>query len=130
MIYPPPVLPTFALANAGVVLSADALDGHGLLVLAIMTGLVLGKTLCLIGASMIAVRTGIAEKPGAYGWRQHAGAAALAGIGFTMSLFIAGQAFPSTSEFAAAKIAILVASVCAGTIGTIILWNAKSSSEA
>ncbi|MDX8494767.1 Na+/H+ antiporter NhaA [Mesorhizobium sp. VK22B] len=79
---------------------------------------------------MIAVRTGIAEKPGAYSWRQHAGAGPLAGIRFTMSLFIAGQAFPSTSEFAAAKTTILVASVSAGTIGTIILWNAKSSSEA
>ncbi|RAZ91772.1 hypothetical protein DPM33_04570 [Mesorhizobium hawassense] len=130
LAYPPPVLPTFALANAGVVLSADALDGHGLLVLAIMTRLMLGKPLGLIGASKIAVRTGIAEKLGAYSWRQHAGAGALAGIGFTMSLFIAGQAFSSASEFAAAKTAILVASVSARTIGAIILWNAKSSSEA
>jgi len=123
------VLPIFALANAGVVFSADVVDDHGPLVLAIMTGLVLGKPLGLIGASMVAVRTGIADKPEAYSWRQLAGAGALAGIGFTMSLFIAGQAFPSADDFAASKIAILAASFCAGTIGTIILWNAKSPSD-
>ncbi|GLQ53289.1 Na+/H+ antiporter NhaA [Devosia nitrariae] len=124
------VLPTFALANAGVVLSADVLDGRGPLVLAIMAGLVLGKPLGLVGASWIAVRIGIAEKPEAYSWRQLAGAGALAGIGFTISLFIAGRAFPFADDFAAAKVAILAASFCAGTIGTIILWNAKSPSEA
>jgi Na+:H+ antiporter, NhaA family len=124
------VLPIFALANAGVVLSANVLDGRGRLVLAIMTGLVLGKPLGLVGASIIAVRIGMAEKPGAYSWRQLAGAGALAGIGFTMSLFIAGQAFPIADDFAVAKIAILAASICAGTIGTIILWNAKSPNEA
>jgi Na+:H+ antiporter, NhaA family len=120
------VLPIFALANAGVVLSADVLDGRGPLVLAIITGLVLGKPLGLVGASMIAVRIGMAEKPGAYSWRQLAGAGALAGIGFTMSLFVADRAFPNADDFAVAKVAILAASVCAGIIGTIILWNAKS----
>ena len=123
------VLPIFALANAGVILSADVLDGRGPLVLAITTGLVLGKPLGLVGASMIAVRIGMAEKPGAYSWRQLAGAGALAGIGFTMSLFVAGRAFPNADDFAVAKVAILAASICAGTIGTIILWNAKSPDE-
>lgn len=123
------VLPIFALANAGVVLSADVLDGRGPLVLAIMTGLVVGKPLGLVGASMIAVRIGMAEKPGAYSWRQLAGAGALAGIGFTMSLFVAGRAFTNADDFAVAKVAILAASICAGTIGTIILWNAKSPNE-
>lgn len=123
------VLPVFALANAGVVLSADVLAGHGSLVLAIMAGLVLGKPLGLIAASALAVRTGLAEKPDAYSWRQLAGAGALAGIGFTMSLFIAGQAFPTESDFAAAKIAILSASVLAGIAGTLILWKARSPGE-
>lgn len=123
------VLPIFALANAGVVLSADVLDGRGPLVLAIMTGLVVGKPLGLVGASMIAVRIGMAEKPEAYSWRQLAGAGALAGIGFTMSLFVAGRAFTNADDFAVAKVAILAASICAGTIGTIILWNAKSPNE-
>ena len=123
------VLPIFALANAGVVLSADVLSGHGSLVLAVMAGLVLGKPLGLYAASAIAVRTGLAEKPDAYSWRQVAGAGSLAGIGFTMSLFIAGQAFPSAGDFAAAKVAILSASVLSGVIGTILLWNAKAPRE-
>lgn len=123
------VLPIFALANAGVVLSADVLTGHGPLVLAIMAGLVLGKPLGLYAASAIAVRTGIAEKPDAYSWRQLVGAGSLAGIGFTMSLFIAGQAFASADDFAAAKVAILSASVLSGAIGTLLLWNAKAPGE-
>jgi NhaA family Na+:H+ antiporter len=120
------VLPIFALANAGVVLSAEVLGGHGPLVLAIIAGLVLGKPLGLVAASAVAVWSGLAEKPAAYSWRQLAGAGALAGIGFTMSLFIAGQAFPGASDFAAAKIAILSASVLSGIIGTLILWGARS----
>ena len=59
-------------------------------------------------------RLGIAAKPTAYSWRQVAGAGALAGIGFTMSLFIAGEAFPDETEFAAAKIAISVDRRCPG----------------
>lgn len=123
------VLPIFALANAGVVLSADILGGHGPVVLGIMAGLVLGKPLGIVAASALAVRTGIAAKPDAYSWRQLAGAGSLAGIGFTMSLFIAGQAFPSAADFAAAKVAILSASVISGIIGTVILWRAKAPGE-
>jgi Na+:H+ antiporter, NhaA family len=123
------VLPLFALANAGVVLSAEVLEGHGPLVLAIMAGLVLGKPVGLVAASALAVRLGLAEKPVTYSWRQVAGAGALAGIGFTMSLFIAGQAFPAASDFAAAKIAILSASVLSGIVGISILWRARSPGE-
>ena len=85
-------------------------------------GLVLGKPTGIIVAAWIAVRTGIAVKPATYSWRQLAGAGALAGIGFTMSLFIAGQAFPHAQDFTAAKIAIFLASLIAGGLGTAILW--------
>jgi NhaA family Na+:H+ antiporter len=118
------VLPLFALANAGVVLSADVLRGHEPLMLAIIVGLVIGKPLGMLSASALAVRLGVAEKPDAYSWRQLAGAGALAGIGFTMSLFIAGQAFPAASDFAAAKIAVFAASVLASIIGVAVLWGA------
>ena len=63
-------------------------------------------------------------KPEAYGWGQLAGASALAGIGFTMSLFIAGQAFADPADFAAAKIAVFGASILAAALGTAILWAA------
>jgi len=117
------VLPLFALANAGVVLGGDVLRGHGPLILAIMAGLVLGKPLGMVAFSALAVRLGIAEKPDAYSWKQLAGAGALAGIGFTMSLFIAGEAFPKASDFAAAKIAVFSASLLAAAVGVIILWR-------
>jgi NhaA family Na+:H+ antiporter len=90
-----------------------------------MAGLVIGKPLGLLSAAALAVRLGAAVKPEAYSWRQVLGAGALAGIGFTMSLFIAGQAFPADSDFAAAKIAVFAASVLSAALGTALLWNAK-----
>jgi len=118
------VLPLFALANAGVAWSTDVVRGHEPLMLAIVTGLVVGKPLGLISASALAVWLGVATKPVEYSWRQLAGAGALAGIGFTMSLFIAGEAFPQASDFAAAKIAVFAASVVSAAVGVAVLWNA------
>jgi NhaA family Na+:H+ antiporter len=116
------VLPIFALANAGVAWSPGVFEGHGRLILAITLGLVAGKPLGIIVAAWLAVRTGIAIKPDAYSWRQLCGAGALGGIGFTMSLFIAGVAFPDVTVYAGAKIAIFIASLIAGTFGALILW--------
>ena len=116
------VLPVFALANAGVAWSADVLVGRGRLVTAIVLGLVVGKLVGILLGARLAVRLRIGVKPPTYGWRQVAGAGALAGIGFTMSLFIAGQAFTG-ADFAAAKIAIFLASLVAGVTGVLILWK-------
>jgi NhaA family Na+:H+ antiporter len=120
------VLPIFALANAGVALTADVLRGHEPLIGAIALGLVAGKPLGFVAASLLAVKTGLAEKPAAYSWRQLAGAGALAGIGFTMSLFIAGQAFPDPGAFAAAKIGVFSASIFSACLGVAVLWGAPS----
>ena len=116
------VLPIFALANAGVTWSSDVLRGNGRLMCAIAVGLVVGKSVGIVAAAWLAVRSGIAVKPEAYSWRQLCGAGALGGIGFTMSLFIAGAAFPNSTAYAAAKIAIFLASIIAGTLGALILW--------
>ena len=121
------VLPFFALANAGVAVTTDALAGHEPLMLAIIVGLVIGKPLGLVSASVLAVKLGIATKPDEYSWRQLIGAGALAGIGFTMSLFIAGQAFPVESDFSAAKIAVFASSIASAVLGVAILWNAERS---
>ena len=118
------MLPLFALANAGVAITPEVLAGHELLMVAIVVGLVIGKPLGLLSASALAVRLGLAAKPDEYSWRQLAGAGALAGIGFTMSLFIAGQAFPKQSDFAAAKIAVFAASIVSTVIGVALLWGA------
>ena len=123
------VLPLFALANAGVAITPEVLSGHESLMLAILAGLVIGKPLGLLSASALAVRLGVAVKPEEYSWRQLGGAGALAGIGFTMSLFIAGQAFPAQAEFAAAKIAVFAASVLSAVIGVALLWSAGRVAE-
>lgn len=121
------VLPLFAFANAGVALSAGALQSHGPLLAAIGGGLVLGKPLGLVLGSALAVWLGVAVKPAEYSWRQLIGAGCLAGIGFTMSLFIAGQAFPVGGDFAAAKIAVFAASVLSALLGVAVLWRAPSA---
>ncbi len=123
------VLPVFAFANAGVVIETAALEGHGMLMLAIAAGLVLGKPLGFVGASWLAVRLGLAVKPAAYDWVQLAGAGALAGIGFTMSLFIAGEAFPVAADFTAAKIAVFTASTVSALIGVALLASTARRAE-
>jgi NhaA family Na+:H+ antiporter len=120
------VLPIFALANAGVAIGAGMIGGHGMLMLAIAAGLVIGKPAGYALTSLLAVRLRLAEKPQSYSWRQLVGAGGLAGIGFTMSLFIAGQSFPAAGDFAAAKIAVFIASILSALIGVAILWNAKT----
>ncbi len=123
------VLPIFALANAGVAIGTDIFSDHSLLVFAIVAGLAIGKPLGFFLASALAVRLGFAQKSSAYSWRQLAGAGTLAGIGFTMSLFIAGQAFPVAADFAVAKIAVFAASVLSSVIGVMVLWNAQAHNK-
>lgn len=119
------VLPLFALANAGFAWSAGVVGDHERLIAAIVLGLVVGKPLGMVAVAALAVRFGIAAKPDAYTWRQMLGAGALAGIGFTMSLYIAGRAFPDDAEFAAAKVGIFLASLIAGALGTALLWRRR-----
>ena len=124
------VLPIFALANAGVLISGEVIAGHTTLMMAIILGLFVGKPvgICLFAAA--AVKLGLAEKPVEYNWRQLFGVGALAGIGFTMSLFIASQAFPAEDDFAAAKIAVFIASILAGATGALILLPRRAEQPA
>lgn len=125
------VLPIFALANAGVLLELGQLQAHTTLMAGIVLGLVVGKPLGLLLASWLAVRLGLAVKPDAYTWPQLLAAGALAGIGFTMSLFIAGQAFPDAADFAASKVAVFAASIMSALIGVaLLLWATRSGAQA
>ena len=116
------VLPIFALANAGVIISTDIFEGNMRFMFAIIAGLVLGKPIGVWAGAWLASKLKIAIKPSAYSWRQLVGAGAIQGIGFTMSIFIASLAFVD-DDFPAAKIAILIASVIAAVLGTVILWR-------
>lgn len=120
------VLPIFALANAGVAIGGADLAAHGPLIGAIVVGLVIGKPAGIFLLSWLAVQLGLARKSDGYSWLHVAGAGALSGIGFTMSLFIASQAFGMPADFAAAKIAVFLASTAAALIGAAILWRAGS----
>jgi NhaA family Na+:H+ antiporter len=113
------IMPIFALANAGVALvGEDFLTAFSNPVsLGIVTGLVVGKSVGIGLLSWLAVRFGLAELPQGVTMRHILGAGFLAGIGFTMSLFIANLAFPSNGLLAVAKVGILSGSLVAGFVG-------------
>jgi Na+:H+ antiporter, NhaA family len=116
------VMPLFALANAGVSLRGSGAMLGTPVALGVLAGLVLGKPIGITLASWIAVRMKLAVLPSGVSWRLLHGAAWLGGIGFTMSLFIAGLAFGNhPTLLTASKIGILLASLAAGTIGWTLL---------
>jgi NhaA family Na+:H+ antiporter len=116
------IMPLFALANAGVPLSGDLrnLVTHPI-TLGIVLGLVLGKPIGVMLASWLAVGMGLASLPEKVSWKQIHGAGWLAGIGFTMSLFMASLAFRGDAQLTAAKLGILIASLCAAIVGSVLL---------
>jgi NhaA family Na+:H+ antiporter len=123
------IMPLFALANAGVSLSADALGGafDNPVALGVIAGLMIGKPVGITGFSWLAVRSGIAALPAGVNWSMLAGAGVLGGIGFTMALFIAGLAFTDAALLDAAKVGILAASTATGLAGWLLLRRASRS---
>ncbi len=115
------VLPLFALFNAGVPLEGASTGATGPVSLGILLGLVAGKPLGILLASWLAVRSGRASLPAGVSWGQVIGAGCLAGIGFTMSLFITDLAFDSLALETSAKIGILGASLLSAIGGAAIL---------
>jgi NhaA family Na+:H+ antiporter len=116
------VLPLFALANAGVSLSGNVAQAvTSPIGLGIIAGLVLGKPVGITLFSWLAIKISVAEMPARVTWLQLFSTACLAGIGFTMSLFIANSAFSSATMLSVAKISILTASLLAGIIGAALL---------
>ena len=117
------VVPLFALANAGLVLNAEtlasAVNSH--VTLGIVVGLVAGKTIGITAFSWVATRMRIALLPDGVSWRAVVGVAAVAGIGFTVSLLIAGLAFEDAQLVDEAKAGILCGSLLAGLSGAAIL---------
>lgn len=120
------VVPAFAFFNAGITLSASTVDA---LVspasLGIVLGLFAGKQLGIFGAVWLAVRSGVAKLPDGTGWWQLYGVAVVAGIGFTMSVFIAGLAFADPEAFGAARLSVVVGSLLSAAGGVAILRSAR-----
>jgi len=120
------VIPVFAFTNAGIAFSASDVEtlGSGLSV-GIFLGLVLGKPLGVVLFSWLAIRTSIANQPDDINMKHITGAGILAGIGFTMSIFITVLAFEDPALIKTAKIAILAASVAAALLGSLVLWRSS-----
>lgn len=116
------IMPIFALANAGVVVSGaftEALAKPASM--GIITGLVLGKPIGIFGFAWLAVKTGFASLPEGLDWAKVFGMSLLAGIGFTMSLFIADLAFGLSESLTYAKAGILTGSLISGIFGFLYL---------
>ena len=111
-------MPLFALANAGLPLSMDHLGNS--VTLAVFVGFALGKPIGILTFSWVAVRSGIATRPPDLDWGSLFGGALLAGIGFTMALFIANLAF-SQSLLDSAKLGIFLSSVASAVAGLALL---------
>jgi NhaA family Na+:H+ antiporter len=123
------VVPLFGFASAGV-----ALGGSRELIqplpLAVLSGLFIGKQLGIFGAIWVAVRTGLAARPSNSGWQQLYGASILCGIGFTMSLFIGGLAYPGNGLLIdQAKIGTLAGSLLSALAGYAILRLAPAGQQ-
>lgn len=117
------VLPVFALANAGVVLSGEAFAQavHSSVAQGIAVGLLAGKLVGIAGATWLTVRLRLGDLPRGVTWSHVVGTALLAGIGFTVSIFIASLAFPAGAELQQAKLAILIVSIVAAILGAGLL---------
>jgi Na+:H+ antiporter, NhaA family len=113
------VMPLFAFANAGVKIELSV--QHAEIGLGILAGLLFGKPLGIMIAALAAVKIGIAKLPQAVNWRSLLGYAFLAGIGFTMSLFVAMLAFEEAALIDAAKRGIIAGSLLAGIAGAVML---------
>jgi NhaA family Na+:H+ antiporter len=120
------IMPLFALANAGV-----ALEGAGSMLgnpvtLGVVLGLLVGKPAGVMLFSWLAIRLGVGHLPGGVSWGQLHGASWLAGIGFTMSLFVGSLAFGGGDRLNAAKLGILAASALAGVTGWFLVKRATA----
>jgi len=122
------IIPVFALANAGVTLAGmDILaELFSPVSLGIIVGLFVGKQLGIFAFSFIAVKMKFASLPEGVNWKNLYGAGILAGIGFTMSLFIAGLAFSDPALIDLSKIGVLSGSLLAGIFGYVFLKSSKA----
>jgi len=117
------VIPIFALANAGIPLSVDAIGDAATsrITIGVVLGLVVGKVVGITGITWLAVRLGVGRLPQGVMWHHVVGMAAVAGIGFTVAIFVAGLAFDAPALQDEAKVGVLAASILAAVLGTTIL---------
>jgi NhaA family Na+:H+ antiporter len=126
------IVPVFALANAGVRFSGDAVSGlfGDSVVLGVALGLVVGKTVGVFTAAFLAVKLGLGKLPAGTTWRHVLGLAMVAGVGFTVALFVTSISFTDPALADSAKIGILIGSAVAGTAGYLFLRSVPAVVDA
>ncbi len=118
------ILPLFAFSATGVNLNVDVLSGNTRsILLGVILGLVIGKPVGISLSSLLAVKLRVARAPDDVSVRQFLGAACLCGVGDTVALLMADQAFPTGPDSAIAKIGVLAGSIFAAALGALILAN-------
>lgn len=125
------VMPVFALANSGIAIDINSISTIILtpVSLGIIFGLVIGKQIGIFGVSYILVKFKIAKLPSQVTKRHLYGASVLGGVGFTMSLFVSSLSFSDEAVLSSAKISIMIASILAAILGTIIFKLIKFKGE-
>jgi Na+:H+ antiporter, NhaA family len=125
------VMPLFALSNSGITLHADFLNDilSTNITLGVLLGLVVGKFIGVLIFCWVSVKMKIATLPEGVTWKQIIGVALLAGIGFTMSLFITTLAFKDAQLVTDAKLGIFIASIISGVVGYFVLKKASTTPE-
>ncbi len=125
------IVPVFALANAGVAISASSISGFTSdpVAMGVGLGLLVGKVVGVVAFAWLAVRFGLGKLPRNTTWRHMTGMGLLAGIGFTVALFVASLAFDDAAATSAAKIGIFAGSIVSGLAGFILLRTGPDHSE-
>ena len=125
------VVPVFALANVGVTIGSDLVEAtlRSPVAWGVVLGKVVGKALGITAFTWIACRLGLGRLPADVGWRQVVGIGAVAGIGFTISLFFVDLSFADPDLQDEAKLAVLVASAAAAALGALLLRTNRHAVE-
>ncbi|RXK00009.1 Na+/H+ antiporter NhaA [Arcobacter sp. CECT 8989] len=119
------IMPLFAFSNAGVLIDFSTVHANLAIVLGVVIGLVIGKPVGILGFTYLAHKFKIVKKPDTISWSEILAVGFIAGIGFTMSIFITHLAFVSEEVIAAVKLGVFAASFVAAVIGVILLLRVK-----
>jgi NhaA family Na+:H+ antiporter len=115
------IMPLFAFSNAGVLIDMSTISTHFMIVLGVVLGLLIGKPIGVVGFTYLAVKFKWVAKPTEMSWSDIIAVGFLAGIGFTMSIFITHLAFEDESLIAAVKLGVFFASFLAAVIGVMLI---------
>ena len=121
------IMPLFAFSNAGVILDFSVVSQNMMVVIGVVLGLIVGKPIGIVGFTYLAHKLKIITKPDALSWGEVIAVGFLAGIGFTMSIFITQLAFMDQEVIDAVKIGIFFASFIAGIIGVLLILKAHKN---